>query len=349
MPTCRARAMPAGPNGAAPSQRACAVRRVLGGALCICLAACGGGGAADSAAAAPPPAKTAAASAQAMVRGPTPLPARKPDLPFVCAGLNIRIYAQVSAPMKLSFGPDGALYAGRQGGNRIHRIAPGGGSVAEFGPPMVDPDAVLVDAGGRISGVPNALLVGGAGILAAIFPDQSSSVIFSAGFADVNDIKFDRAQRLVFSDNLPQVLVSKGRPPAVLFSTPGRPGSLAVDDHNRIYVALADGTIRMYGADGSMADHPFASGLAGLDTYLAFGSGRGGFGNALYVLNGSDLLRFDQRGRATLVGSGFGIGPTSGTGFVFGPDDALYLSDYQKNRVLRIARGPGGLEQCQRR
>jgi hypothetical protein len=88
-----------------------------------------------------------------------------------------------------------------------------------------------------------------------------------------------------------------------------------------------------------LADSAFASGLAGLDTYLAFGAGSGGFGKALYVLNGSDLLRFNKHGKSTVVGSGFNVGPSSGTGFVFGPDKALYVSEYHRNRILRISRG----------
>ncbi|WLI88301.1 hypothetical protein Q4S45_16380 [Massilia sp. R2A-15] len=277
---------------------------------------------------------------------PTP-PARA--LPTVCAGFNIAVYSNVDEPMKLSFGRDGALYAGRQGGDRIHRIAPGGSPVTEFGPPMVDPDAVLVDAAGVISGVRNAVLVGGGGILAAIFQDQTSRVIFNSGFADVDDMKFDESRRLVFSDDAPQVLVSQGSPPTVLFATPSRPGSIAIDDDNRIFVALGDGTIRIYNADGSLADSAFASGLAGLDTYLAFGRGGDGFGKALYVLSGRELLRFNKKGKATVIGSGFNIGPSSGTGFVFGPDKALYVSDYYENRVLKISRGNGGRGACRER
>ncbi|MFC6523209.1 hypothetical protein ACFQAT_29020 [Undibacterium arcticum] len=208
---------------------------------------------------------------------------------------------------------------------------------------MVDPDAVLFDAAGLISGVPNSVLVGGAGggggVLAAIFPDQTATVIFNSGFADVDDMKFDHTGRLVFSDDFPQVLVSNGSTPTVLFSTPSRPGSIAIDDDNRIFVALADGTIRIYNADGSLADGAFATGLAGLDTYLAFGPGPGGFGKALYVLSGSNLLSFNMRGKATIIGSGFSVGPSSGTGFVFGPDNALYVSEYNENRILRISRG----------
>jgi hypothetical protein len=272
-----------------------------------------------------------------------------PALPAVCTGFNVAVYARVDEPMKLSFGPDGALYAGRQGGNRIHRIAPGGGPVAEFGPPMVDPDAVLVDAAGTISGVANSVLVGGGGILAAIFQDQTSRVIFNAGFADVDDMNFDLSRRQVFSDDAPQVLVSRGSAPAVLFATPSRPGSIAIDDDNRIFVALGDGTIRIYNADGTVANSAFASGLAGLDTYLAFSPPGGGFGKDLYVLSGRDLLRFDKQARATIIGSGFNVGPASGTGFVFGPDKALYVSEYYQHRVLRIARGRGGELHCRAR
>jgi sugar lactone lactonase YvrE len=260
-------------------------------------------------------------------------------LPSVAAGLRIQVYAYVSEPMKLSFGRDGALFVGRQPGNRIHRIAPGGRTVSEFGPPMVDPDAVLVDDAGVIGGVRQSVLVGGGGVLAAIFPNQSAATVFSSGFADVDDMKFDHTRRLIFSDDLPQVLVSTGDAPTVLFSTPSRPGSIAIADDNRIFVALADGTIRIYNADGTVANDAFATGMNGLDTYLAFGEGEGGFGQALYVLSGSTLLRFNKNGKSTVIGLGFSIGPSSGTGFVFGPDKALYVSDYSANRILRISRG----------
>jgi sugar lactone lactonase YvrE len=274
----------------------------------------------------------------------------QPPLPTLSAEYEVSVYANVPEPMKLSFGPDGSLYVGRQPGVRIHRVAPGGHPVTEFGPPMVDPDAVLADPEGRIGGRKHAVLVGGGGVLAAIFPNQTASVVFSGNF-DVDDMKFDRRGRLIFSDDQPRVLSSSGGPPSPLFSTPSRPGSLAIDRHNRIFLALADGAIRIYSPDGTLIDSAFASGLAGLDTYLAFADepARGrdrerelrthvpGPDRVLYVLSGTSLLRFDGDGKARTIGTGFVAGPPSGTGFIFGPDRALYVSDYYANRILRIA------------
>ncbi|HEU4375276.1 MAG TPA: hypothetical protein VFS02_17400 [Telluria sp.] len=61
------------------------------------------------------------------------------------------------------------------------------------------------------------------------------------------------------------------------------------------------------------------------------------------------LLRFDKRGKATIIGAGFRVGPSSGTGFVFGPDKSLYVSEYDDNRVLKISRGGGGEPHCRAR
>lgn len=277
----------------------------------------------------------------------------RPPLPTLSAGYRVSVYAHVPEPMKLSFAPDATLYVGRQPGARIHRVAAGGHPVTEFGPPMGDPDAVLYDADGRIGGRRNAVLVGGGGILTAIYRNQTASVRFNTGFVDVDDMKFDRRGRLIFSDDLPRVLSSTGGPPTVLFTTPSRPGSIAIDKRNRIFLALSDGSIRIYRPDGSLADSAFATGLAGLDTYLAFADEAGrehgvrdcrcdehGQDEVLYVLSGTNLLRFDGAGPPRTIGTGFVAGPSSGTGFVIGLDHALYVSDYYANRILRIAPRP---------
>jgi len=265
-----------------------------------------------------------------------------PALPII-PGFNVEIYAAVSQPMKISFDSSGVSYVGRhpESSTRIHRIEFNGAPVTEYGPPVIDPDVVLFDAAGVIAGVPGSVLVGGGGVIAAIFPDQSSAKIFGPGpnFTDVDDMKFDKTGRLVFSDDQPRILVSNGGPPTVLIADPfdgERPNSIAIDAQNRIFASGSDGTIRIWDADGKLVDGSFAAGLSGHNIYLAFGPG-GIFGDDLYVLNGSELLRFDSLGNSSLLGQGFSVGPASGTGFIFGPDQALYVSEYNENRILRIS------------
>lgn len=302
------------------------VRLVCGG-VAVCVAVAGAN----------------AASGQAAMAGAPGVQQTASALPTVTNGYHIEVYAQLDQPEKLSFSRDGSLYVGSTNvTDRIRKIGPGGHPVIQFGPPQVDPDAVLADDDGRISGHRYSVLVGGEDTLAAIYRNQQSAVIFfNSGFTDVDDMKFDRNGRLVFADDVSLVWASTGGPPTVLFSTPSRASSLAIDDDNRIFIALDDGTIRIYRQNGTPAGI-FASGLAtGLNLYLAFGDGRGGFGRFLYALSGSTLLRFTPNGRAAVIGTGFSIGQQTATGMVFGPDHALYISDYDGNRILRISRGNG--------
>src|SRR5262245_62737270 len=117
----------------------------------------------------------------------TPAFAELPSVP----GYQVSVYSSVTDPMRLSFDrATGTLYAGRDnsgsgGGNadpvKIHRIAPGGSPVTEYGTTAVrDPDAVLVDSAGTASeGAAGSVIVGGVdpfgnnGVLTAIRPDQS--------------------------------------------------------------------------------------------------------------------------------------------------------------------------------
>lgn len=125
------------------------------------------------------------------------------SLPTLAHGYHVEVYAHVDQPEKLSFSRDGSLYVGN-GTDQIHKIGPGGHPVIAFGPPQLDPDAVLADDDGRISGHRHSVLVGGDIILAAIYRNQQSAVIFfNSGFEDVDDMKFDRNGRLLFADDAP--------------------------------------------------------------------------------------------------------------------------------------------------
>jgi hypothetical protein len=80
------------------------------------------------------------------------------------------IYANITDPQHLAFAGDGTLYVGRDafgsGGGyydavKIWRLGPGGRPVEEFGRTAIaDPDAVIVDRTGAVSGMPGAVLVG---------------------------------------------------------------------------------------------------------------------------------------------------------------------------------------------
>jgi hypothetical protein len=86
-------------------------------------------------------------------------------------GFTVSTYATVTDPVNLSFDPSGVLYVGRDnygsGGGyidavKIHRIGVGGSPVVEYGASAIyDPDAVLFDAAGSLSGTPGSVLVSG--------------------------------------------------------------------------------------------------------------------------------------------------------------------------------------------
>ncbi len=82
-------------------------------------------------------------------------------------GASVERYATVDWPAWLSFDRGaGVLFAGVETGPaaRVWRIAAGGSPVNEYGAvPIQDPDAVLHDAAGLLTGVPGSVLVGGRG------------------------------------------------------------------------------------------------------------------------------------------------------------------------------------------
>ena len=272
----------------------------------------------------------------------------------VVPGFNVEVYANVTDPRRLTFDNSGNLFVGRDnagsGGHnqdpvRIHRVAIGGSPVAEYGnDPIDDPDAVLFDPTGAISGSPGSILVGGrrlsdeVGRISAILPDESVADLLSVGHGtNPIDMAFDSTDRLIFADsNQPgRILASTGVEITELynFGSERRAGALAVDPLDRIFVALDDGTISVHASDGSLLDPGFATGLAA-DTALAFGPG-GAFGNELYIQSDGSLLRYDDLGNSTIVGTGFES--VSLGGIEFGPDGSLYVSEFLSDQVLRVA------------
>lgn len=265
-------------------------------------------------------------------------------------GFTVTSYAVVPAHNRISFGSDGSLFIGNTdnalGGASLHRVAPGGGLVGSYGPAIFDPDAVLFDASGAVSGVPGSVLVGGNAIT-AIRPDQSAVVLFSgaAGFNNVGDLAFDRNGRLLFTDNgngdpgRRAVLAVEGGVLSQLFIEVGgqAPDSIAISASNQIYTSRSDGGISIHAADGSLVNASFITAL-NPSPAIAFASG-GAFGDQLHALDAVTgvLWRFDAAGQGTVVGTGFS--PNS-TEIAFGPDGALYVGDFDNHLILRVAAVP---------
>ena len=260
------------------------------------------------------------------------------------------LYANVPDPLSLSFGADGALYVGRDasgsgGGNadavKIHRIGPGGSPVAKFGNTAIpDPDIVIVDRTGTVSGVAGAVLVGGQvshgiGQVSRIVSDGTVSVLFGPASADWNPggFAFDAQDRLWFTEVAGGRVYRCTATEVSLRITLSDAYSIAFDATNRLVIspAATPGRLVLYDSDGTLLAPNFAA--ARPATPLARGPG-GFWGNELYAITTSgDLIRIALDGSATTMGAGF----EAIEGLSFGPDGALYASDFNGDRIWRIA------------
>jgi hypothetical protein len=275
------------------------------------------------------------------------------QLPTV-PGYGVSLYAQVTDPVRLSFDrTTGALFVGRDnsgsGGTngeavRIHRVGPGGAPVEEYGlMAILDPDALLFDAAGTAAeGAAGSVLVGGVvdfdAQLVAVRPDQMVEVIDgpSTVYDNPTDFVADGTGRVLMADARTdatgQVLVVSGAgAPVPLITIPGATALvLAVDGQDRIYVSDGAGAVQQFDATGALLEAAYVTGLLP-GAAIAVGPG-GPFGSSLYAIDDGDLVRVDAPGVLTPIGSGFG----SVSDLEFGPDGALYVSQFDLDRVLRI-------------
>jgi len=269
--------------------------------------------------------------------------------------LAITTYAQVIDPIQLSFAPDGTLFVGRDNFGstndpahwddpvKIHRVGPGGAPVTEYGDaPLQDPDGVLFDALGSISGTPGSVLVAGGnssfqGFIRAVRPDESIEVVFgpSSSFGNPQTLKFDRNGRLLFIEpNSGQhgVWASAGGPPALLVGL-NLPIHLAVAENNTIYVSDQSQSLRSFTPGGAPLNNPLATGLSAF--YFDVGPG-GFFGTNIWGVDASGRLLEVNRVTGAVTERATGLGPACYFA-VFGPDRALYISQFDQDRILRVA------------
>jgi hypothetical protein len=281
----------------------------------------------------------------------------------VVPGYVVQTYATLDGPVEMTFEPGGVMYAGHDpfysgGGTdpvKIHRIGVGGLPVTEFGPILYDPDAVLYDALGTISGTPGSILVAGGlpnlsgGFLHAVRPDESFATLFGplAAIENPNTLRFDQTGRLLIADDDGEVYTYTGTgTPALLFSTGVFGPGIAVDDLNRIFIEGKDGVIRIYDSAGALVDPSFFSGLAtSRGVPITFGPGGAIWGDDLYTIDADsgELLRISSNGSGTVIGTGFEDPLRRVGGLQFGPDGALYISFVKEHRIIRIIPEPSAL------
>jgi FlgD Ig-like domain len=271
----------------------------------------------------------------------------------VVPGFTVDVYSPASPPpVRLAFDGDGNLYVGVDAPfptpGSILRVPPGG-VPQSHGDPLPDPDAVIVpDSTSLVAVTEGSVLVGGVfgvseGYVMEIRPDQTGQYLWgpTSAFENPNDFAFDGQGRLFFADSYTgKVHVSTGGLPVPFCSVPSPPSALAIDASDRVFTWSTDGVIRIYDAFGALVDGAFAT-APGTFVDLAFGPG-GVWGTDLYTVANGELLRIDASGAATVAGTGFSVVGQGVTGLAFGPDGALYASEYVPQRILRIAPSPVG-------
>jgi hypothetical protein len=268
----------------------------------------------------------------------------------VVPGLAVESYAIVTNPFKISFdAAGGLLFVGQDfaAPARIHRVSPGASLVVAYGPVMADPDAVLFDATGTISGMAGSVLVGNGltathGQVDVIRPDETTAVLVGPSNQIPNpaDLAFDPAGRLVIlADDSGTGAGSSARWDGATLTTlatfPVRMGSLALDSAGRMYVGGKDGTVRLLDANGGVLSPALVTGLGPNEPPLAIGPSGSHWRSDLYSIRRTtgEMLRVDPLGAESVIGTGFhGLIMDA----AFGPDGALYLSHLSEGRILRV-------------
>lgn len=266
----------------------------------------------------------------------------EPALP----GFSIEQYSSVPSPQQVSVDPTGVLFVGN-GTNQpdyppvqIHRVVSDDQLAEDYGAAgLRDPDGVVVDSDGSITGTPGSVLVGsyagsGRGQVAVIYPDQSVAVLWgpTTAFTNINSLLFDSTRRLLFLDTeVKKVFASTGDFPSVLFSQANSLASIAIDSVDRIYTSDFTGTVAVHAPDGTLINGALATGL-GTWPVLLHGPCGVAWDDLLYVINydTGEFLKIDANGDRTVIGSGF----QGASWATFGPDCALYVT--LPGRIVRI-------------
>jgi hypothetical protein len=275
-------------------------------------------------------------------------PASAQSLPVV-PGCSVELYAELQAPVKLCFTPDGVMYVGNRSTSEasVYRIQ--SGSVSLYGSPLWKAGAVGYDKDGLISGTPGAVLAGGGmyseSHLTAVLPDQTTTRRLWEGLSSPGDIAFDSTGRMLLVDVTSRdVYQSRAGERTVLLTCPLQDcHCMAIDRDDNIFISMghyAQAKVLAYRSDGVPIGNPILEGQITTRSPFPIAFGNGGvWGDSLYVTANYVLMRFDSPlgspGSFTTIGTGFNN--VAYADMEFGPDGALYVSDQIGHKILRIA------------
>ena len=278
----------------------------------------------------------------------------------VSPDFTITAFATVIKPVDLAFDGSGNLFVGRQGSGasaeRIYKVSPDGLTVTEFGDPIPDPDAVIVDIDGVI-GASGSVLVGGIGSIGTgghitlISPDglTTSTLVATSsetidGPSNPQQFAFTAAGELVWGncDNPPRTygtvsaLVGGVVQPVADAQTGICYDGIAISSDGHMFLTDLDGgNVLKFSPNGDLLDANFVTGLR-QPQWMAYDA-MGDFGNKVLVseVREGRILSIDPATGATAIIAQYFLNPF---GITIGPDGCLYVAEYNRNTIWRMCR-----------
>ena len=269
-----------------------------------------------------------------------PVIAASQPLPVAEYPFLVETYADFDArPGQISFDDEDNLFAGNfylagQDGVPVSvwKISPLDRIPVPFGPPIPDPDVLVVDRNGDLGGV-GSVLVGGGDDVYEVPPDGSgASVLFSGGcLSNIQNIVIDELGRL-FALSHPSTGVCYIDETIETFVEVGsQVRSLAFGENGEVFVSYDD-SVHVYDSEGEILTRGLARGTA-----IGYCS-TGVFQDLLQlmVIRDGDLISIELDTLAeTLVLSGI-----AGGYLAFDSVGDFYLSETSNQRVLRVYLDP---------
>jgi hypothetical protein len=271
-------------------------------------------------------------------------------LPYVNGAATV-LYTNVTDPMLMSFAPDGTLYVGRDnrgsGGDAydfvfVSKVGTNASSVANYGSSSTkDPDAVVYDQLGLVSGTPGSVIVGGTtgtntSIISKIAPNGTVTTLFGGVLTNLGNPRqfiFNSAGRLYVTDSVyGQVLTTASGAALVVLCNSSNAHGIAFDVSNRLAVtSVTEPRIQLFNTNGTLLNANFAAVRA--ESPIVRGPGDAFWGSDLYAVNAANqLIRISPAGTTTVMGGGF----ANQFEMAFGPSNVLYVSELYTDRIYRI-------------